>query len=603
VDAYKVDQSHTGSDRRLTLDQDSFEELLAAAYVVQEHTVGLHVAAPGNDSSQALAEIVETRKLLQTESLDFEAAADLIAKRTQKIIKASAVTVGVLKDGKLCYQAAAGTPSVHSGQPVPPDSYLNRGEPLECSDTANSRERFLQLAAEKGIKALLVLPLYRDRRFLGFLELQFAKANSFQEGDIRAAQLLVSLLVEAADVNRKTSPYSLSEEHEKMLKLLEELRPELERLQGKDGLPQAPEPDQNPSKQASAVVPPSALRKDAGVLEATVVCRTCGNVLIAGESFCGVCGSARSERSAHEDGQLRRDSLSPRQATQETRPSVFHEPVRTNFIPARPAPSASPSFEQFLTEVAANTRPAGEASTPGSKPVSDLSAGRSREIDAELFLEPDSTAPEDSQLVEPTGQETAEDATVAELASTPSESALQKLESTSTALVPLRIIPTDPPASEGMQLSPWKSAFRARPWLKLGGADRAAKAAWAQQLWQKHRANIWVAVSGCILLAVILNWSTQPPVSSASPGVKGHGRPAPTLTIFERLLVTLGLAVPPQMPAFAGNPESKVWVDVHTALYYCPGADLYGKTPGGRYTSQKDAQQDQFEPAHRRACQ
>jgi hypothetical protein len=42
---------------------------------------------------------------------------------------------------------------------------------------------------------------------------------------------------------------------------------------------------------------------------------------------------------------------------------------------------------------------------------------------------------------------------------------------------------------------------------------------------------------------------------------------------------------------------------VHTALYYCPGADLYGKTPGGKFTSQQDAQQDQFEPANRKACE
>jgi hypothetical protein len=42
---------------------------------------------------------------------------------------------------------------------------------------------------------------------------------------------------------------------------------------------------------------------------------------------------------------------------------------------------------------------------------------------------------------------------------------------------------------------------------------------------------------------------------------------------------------------------------VHTALYYCPGADLYGKTPNGKLTSQRDAQLDQFEPALRKTCE
>jgi hypothetical protein len=51
-----------------------------------------------------------------------------------------------------------------------------------------------------------------------------------------------------------------------------------------------------------------------------------------------------------------------------------------------------------------------------------------------------------------------------------------------------------------------------------------------------------------------------------------------------------------------GNPDVKVWVDLQTALYYCPGTDLYGSTPKGKYTTQGDAQQDQFEPAYRRPC-
>jgi hypothetical protein len=52
-----------------------------------------------------------------------------------------------------------------------------------------------------------------------------------------------------------------------------------------------------------------------------------------------------------------------------------------------------------------------------------------------------------------------------------------------------------------------------------------------------------------------------------------------------------------------GNPNVKVWVDLQTALYYCPGTDLYGTTPKGKYTNQGDAQQDSFEPAYRKPCE
>jgi hypothetical protein len=244
---------------------------------------------------------------------------------------------------------------------------------------------------------------------------------------------------------------------------------------------------------------------------------------------------------------------------------------------------------------------------PNSKSTNDFGRLNLLRNDADSAFSPDSTPQDHGELLEPERQDLDEDGALGQTEpSTATESVLQELaEPASTALVPLRIIPTGAlPNSEGIQLAPWKSAGRARQWLKLGGITEASKKEWAQRLWKRHRANVWVAVSACILLAVILTWSTQSSVSSVPSGVKAHGRrPVPNLTLFEKLLVTMGLAVPPEMPAFSGNPDSKVWVDVHTALYYCPGSELYGKTPGGRFTTQKDAQQDQFEPARRKACE
>jgi len=68
------------------------------------------------------------------------------------------------------------------------------------------------------------------------------------------------------------------------------------------------------------------------------------------------------------------------------------------------------------------------------------------------------------------------------------------------------------------------------------------------------------------------------------------------------MLISFGLAEAPEASEYKGNPDAQVWVDLHTALYYCRGADLYGKTPKGKVTSQRDAQLDQFEPASRKAC-
>ena len=97
------------------------------------------------------------------------------------------------------------------------------------------------------------------------------------------------------------------------------------------------------------------------------------------------------------------------------------------------------------------------------------------------------------------------------------------------------------------------------------------------------------------------NTPTQQAVAPAKPKRK-QPPPAPKLSMFEQFLVSVGLAEPPPAPSYSGNPNTPVWVDIHTALYYCPGSELYGKTPQGKIASQHDAQIDQFEPASRKVC-
>ncbi|HKM46881.1 MAG TPA: hypothetical protein VJX69_04810 [Terriglobales bacterium] len=83
------------------------------------------------------------------------------------------------------------------------------------------------------------------------------------------------------------------------------------------------------------------------------------------------------------------------------------------------------------------------------------------------------------------------------------------------------------------------------------------------------------------------------------------GSPQPAaLSPWERALVTLGIAeAPAPVVHLQGDPGIEVWVDPHSALYYCPGEEQYGKTTGGRLSSQHDAQMDRFEPAGRSACE
>jgi len=103
----------------------------------------------------------------------------------------------------------------------------------------------------------------------------------------------------------------------------------------------------------------------------------------------------------------------------------------------------------------------------------------------------------------------------------------------------------------------------------------------------RGRDLLLVMVAAILAFGVISAW----PSSSAEP------------TWFQSVMVRLGLAHAPGRATIYGNPEVSVWMDVHTALYHCPGSDVYGKTPEGRFAAQREAQQERYEPATGLACQ
>jgi ribosomal protein L40E len=129
-------------------------------------------------------------------------------------------------------------------------------------------------------------------------------------------------------------------------------------------------------------------------------------------------------------------------------------------------------------------------------------------------------------------------------------------------------------------------------------ASGAATSSWFQRFrdlrvtLRFHRADLYLATA-VFVAALALLWPAA-----------GSSRRA-TLGPWERALVTLGIAEAPAAPVvhLQGDPGIEVWVDPHTALYYCPGEELYGKATGGRFSSQREAQMDRFEPASRSACE
>ncbi len=108
-----------------------------------------------------------------------------------------------------------------------------------------------------------------------------------------------------------------------------------------------------------------------------------------------------------------------------------------------------------------------------------------------------------------------------------------------------------------------------------------------------QRADLYLGTA-ILVATVALLWPVATPPRRAALGP------------WERALVTLGIAeAPAATPVvhFQGDPAINVWIDPHTAIYYCPDEEQYGKTAGGHFSSQREAQMDSFEPAGRSPCE
>lgn len=147
----------------------------------------------------------------------------------------------------------------------------------------------------------------------------------------------------------------------------------------------------------------------------------------------------------------------------------------------------------------------------------------------------------------------------------------------------------------------WSSAAEAREFLEKFAAGHGKNS--LVRFLKARRGDIYLALA-LVLVAIVIRWGiwSGHPVNSAANPPAGHRQPESDLPLYDRLLIKFGLAEAPDPPEYRGNPDTQVWVDVQTGLYYCSGADLYGKTPKGKVTSQRTAQMDQYEPAARKPC-
>ncbi len=590
-------------------DEETLAKILEAAFVLQEHNLELEekkkfqkkeepLAAKNpatvipsqappkpqpqkstqkDDQGFTLAQIVETQQQIRTQHLPFEEALSVIVERLTNISRASGAATAILDGENAQYRASAGLLTLPAGTEVPMEkalcaACLRSGKVFRCDDVNPELLLDTEACRQRGIGSLIAVPIFHNGGVAGALELYYPSAHAFADQDVHTGQLMAGLVTEALARNEEVSwKKSLATERAVMLNALEKLKPNLAALVDKAATP--------PAKESVANIAVPAL----DVSSSTFLCRKCGHQLVGQEQFCGNCGSPRS--GDHETASLQSKVAALWQMQQaKTHSAPAHTVNGAERLGAPPI-----NFEKLDDDESAS------ASVADPQPPSDLfTAAAPLPRDAFQPIELDEApANNELEIADFENPQQGDLETFPHAIAEPSVETQTSAETqASTALV-----------KRGGGTA-WSSASNALDFLQQAGAAKN-HGVWAQ-FWNTRRGDIYLAIAVVFVLGVVrwAIWSNHSVNATASPAAAAHRKAAPEadLSLFDRTLIKLGLAEAPEAPEYKGNPRTQVWVDLHTALYYCPGADLYGKTPKGRFSTQRDAQLDSFEPAYRKAC-
>lgn len=583
-------QQLTSSSRKRLLDEASFQELLAAAYVLQRHN---ELSGDSySNSTEVLSEIVRLKRLIRSGQANLLATAKLISEQAQRFTHASGVAIGIVVDSELTYLAAIGNAAHEMGLRTP----LNLSLSANCLRTGLTQQslstkhdsRILPAVRNRAdVRSFIAVPVNFENRVVGALEARFINPNAFQDDDVHTCELMAALVKEVIARAGKPKFASEMELSNPELSKPELCKPELNAPELKEiALPEAalspvaeilPQragdveiqdeiPVQNESLQVQNVDPvpaptmlsaePRPLVRARALIKTKEVhapqqdepdvllppsapageCRGCGQDLTADELFCGKCGTERAS--------------SPEDPLQKKWARLWYmKQARKGAEPDDEAPAVQELYQEELYE----PEPHEEAAPKDSLKTVALQLDH-------------------ASVTENIEEETA-------------IAAPEQVMSATTAPEPsvrLEWLPVIAPSETWL-----RRRWLHHPWLHHE---------WLGHQWRVNRANFYLAGAALLLIVVLFVGGTTQVQDSHLQANR------PQLTFFENVLVSLGLAEAPATPVYLGNPDTPVWVDMHTALYYCPGSDLYGRTDGGKIATQRSAQLDQFEPAHRRAC-
>jgi hypothetical protein len=175
-----------------SLDRESFQTLLASAFAVQESGI----------NTQSLSALVEVQESIAKGEPDFDGILDLIADRARIVAGATGIAIGLLKADQLVYRAASGSAVKCVGRHVTAVLSVSahkgaRKEILRVENAETDARIEAAICRQRDAKALLIIPIYRERSVAGVMEVLFSDAHTFQDREMRTYRVMAGLVEDA----------------------------------------------------------------------------------------------------------------------------------------------------------------------------------------------------------------------------------------------------------------------------------------------------------------------------------------------------------------------------------------------------------------------
>ncbi|WP_407667435.1 ATP-binding protein [Myxococcus dinghuensis] len=158
-----------------------------------------HSEATARGELERLAAIIQVQSEVALAGFDLDVVMDLVCERARRLCGADGAAVALLSGDSVEYRVATGFLAAHRGFRLPVVGTLTgesllRGEVMRTDDTEVDVRVNGAAARRVGVRSMVCVPLWREARPVGALNVGSRHVNAFDDRDVRTLELMAGLL-------------------------------------------------------------------------------------------------------------------------------------------------------------------------------------------------------------------------------------------------------------------------------------------------------------------------------------------------------------------------------------------------------------------------